>query len=114
MKRDEISNLSPGTRVRIGDNVYIVSALNSYGDTTMFNINTGDSAHWSRLVKEEHGSDIDYRVIILPRIPHYTDAQLTQIYNTANNIGEGKSPPITTEKIFNAMRAMVPRRNYET
>ena len=34
----------------------------------------------------------------------FTDQELTKIYNEANNIGEGKSPPISTEKIFTAMR----------
>lgn len=34
----------------------------------------------------------------------YTDKELTKIYNQANNIAEGKSPPITTERIFAAMR----------
>ena len=36
----------------------------------------------------------------------YTDKELTTIYNTANAIPEGKAPPITTQKIFTAMRAM--------
>jgi hypothetical protein len=34
-----------------------------------------------------------------------TDQELTRIYNEANGIGEGKSPPITTQRIFTAMRA---------
>lgn len=34
-----------------------------------------------------------------------TNEQLTVIYNEANGIGQGKSPPITTERIFAAMRA---------
>ena len=33
-----------------------------------------------------------------------TDAELTRIYNEANGI-DGKNPPITTERIFRAMRA---------
>jgi hypothetical protein len=33
-----------------------------------------------------------------------TDERLTQIYNTANNIADGKRPPITTQRIFAAMR----------
>ena len=37
----------------------------------------------------------------------YTDAELTEIYNRANGIPEGKAPPITTQRIFNAMRAML-------
>ena len=37
----------------------------------------------------------------------FTDAELTAIYNSANNILEGKSPPITTRHIFTAMQAMV-------
>ena len=36
-----------------------------------------------------------------------TDSELTEIYNTANGIGAGKSPPISTEKIFTAMLAML-------
>lgn len=36
----------------------------------------------------------------------YTDAELTEIYNRANGIAEGKAPPITTQRVFNAMRAM--------
>ena len=39
-----------------------------------------------------------------PRI--FTDAELTEIYNRANGITGGKSPPITTQRIFTAMRAM--------
>jgi hypothetical protein len=31
--------------------------------------------------------------------------ELTRIYNEANGIEGGKNPPITTERIFNAMRA---------
>lgn len=34
----------------------------------------------------------------------YTNEELTKIYNEANNIPPGKSPPISTERIFNAMR----------
>ena len=34
----------------------------------------------------------------------YTNQELTEIYNRANNITEGKRPPISTEKIFAAMR----------
>ena len=34
-----------------------------------------------------------------------TDDQLTEIYKSANNIGEGKNPPISTKFIFAAMRA---------
>lgn len=33
-----------------------------------------------------------------------TDAELTEIYKSANNIGEGKNPPISTKFIFAAMR----------
>jgi hypothetical protein len=33
-----------------------------------------------------------------------TDAELTAIYNEANGVGEGKRPPLTTEKVFAAMR----------
>lgn len=29
---------------------------------------------------------------------------LTMIYNSSNGIVDGKNPPISTEKIFNAMR----------
>ena len=36
----------------------------------------------------------------------FTDDELTEIYNRANGIAEGKAPPITTQRIFNAMRAM--------
>ena len=32
------------------------------------------------------------------------DAQLTALYNEANGIQPGKSPPITTERIFTALR----------
>ena len=35
-----------------------------------------------------------------------SDAELTKIYNDANGIGAGKSPPISTQKIFTAMRAV--------
>lgn len=42
--------------------------------------------------------------IVYPTIS-LSDEELTKIYNNANNIGEGKSPPITTERIFKAMRA---------
>lgn len=35
-----------------------------------------------------------------------TDAELTKIYNDANGIPDGKAPPITTQRIFTAMRAM--------
>jgi hypothetical protein len=34
----------------------------------------------------------------------FTDAELTEIYCAANNIPAGKSPPITTQRIFAAMR----------
>jgi len=34
----------------------------------------------------------------------YTNQELTEIYNRANDIPEGKRPPISTEKIFAAMR----------
>ena len=37
----------------------------------------------------------------------FTDKQLTEIYKRANGIEEGKAPPISTQKIFTAMRAMV-------
>lgn len=37
----------------------------------------------------------------------YTNKELTEIYCKANGIPEGKAPPITTEKIFVAMRAML-------
>jgi len=33
------------------------------------------------------------------------EVRLTLIYNAANGIGQGKNPPISTEKIFNAMEA---------
>lgn len=33
-----------------------------------------------------------------------TNERLTEIYNKANGIGEGKNPPISTERIFAAMR----------
>jgi len=36
----------------------------------------------------------------------YTDAELTEIYKKANGEFEGKAYPITTQKIFAAMRAM--------
>lgn len=35
-----------------------------------------------------------------------TDEDLTAIYKRANNIGDGKNPPISTKFIFAAMRAM--------
>ncbi len=34
-----------------------------------------------------------------------TNEQLTAIYNGANGIPAGKAPPITSERIFTAMRA---------
>ena len=34
----------------------------------------------------------------------YSDAELTDIYNKANDIPPGKASPITTERIFKAMR----------
>ena len=34
-----------------------------------------------------------------------TNEDLTRLYNEANGITEGKAPPITTERIFTAMRA---------
>ncbi len=34
-----------------------------------------------------------------------TNEDLTRLYNEANGIPEGKAPPITTERIFTAMRA---------
>lgn len=34
-----------------------------------------------------------------------TDAELTKLYNDANGIPDGKAPPITTQRIFTAMRA---------
>lgn len=34
-----------------------------------------------------------------------TDDQLTEIYKAANNVSEGKNPPISTKFIFAAMRA---------
>jgi len=37
----------------------------------------------------------------------FTDAELTEIYNKANGIADGKAPPITTQRIFSAMRAML-------
>ena len=40
----------------------------------------------------------------LPR--GFTDEELTEIYNRANGITDGKAPPITTQRIFTAMRAM--------
>lgn len=36
----------------------------------------------------------------------FSDEQLTEIYNKANGIEGGKNPPITTQRIFAAMRAM--------
>lgn len=43
-----------------------------------------------------------------PAIPEWrpTNEELTAIYMKANGI-EGKNPPITTERIFTAMRAML-------
>ena len=35
----------------------------------------------------------------------FTDEDLTKIYNNANDIGKDKNQPITTERIFKAMRA---------
>jgi hypothetical protein len=35
-----------------------------------------------------------------------SNADLTRIYKEANGIPEGKEPPISTQKIFTAMRAM--------
>lgn len=35
-----------------------------------------------------------------------TDEELTAIYNEANGIPFGKTPPITTKRIFTAMRAV--------
>ena len=35
-----------------------------------------------------------------------TNEDLTRLYNEANGIPEGKAPPITTERIFTAMRAV--------
>lgn len=43
----------------------------------------------------------------IPDGREFTDEQLTVIYNTANGIGDGKAPPITTKRIFTAMRAMI-------
>lgn len=37
----------------------------------------------------------------------FTDDELTEIYNRANGITDGKAPPITTQRIFAAMRAML-------
>lgn len=36
-----------------------------------------------------------------------TNEDLTKLYNDANGIPPGKAPPITTERIFAAMRAAV-------
>jgi hypothetical protein len=36
----------------------------------------------------------------------FTDQELTAIYKKANGVVEGKNPPITTDKIFTAMRYM--------
>ena len=33
-----------------------------------------------------------------------TDEELTKIYNAANNIPDGKLPPISTQNLFTAMR----------
>lgn len=38
-----------------------------------------------------------------------TNEKLTAIYNKANGISEGKRPPITTERVFTAMREMAAR-----
>lgn len=38
-----------------------------------------------------------------------TNEDLTRLYNEANGIPEGKAPPITTERIFTAMRAVQER-----
>lgn len=37
--------------------------------------------------------------------------KLTEIYNTANKIPPGKSPPITSERIFTAMQAIATDRD---
>ena len=41
---------------------------------------------------------------------NFSDEELVKIYNNANNIPKGKAPPITTERIFTAMRYCL---NYE-
>ena len=35
---------------------------------------------------------------------YLSDEELIKIYNNANSIPKGKAPPITTERIFTAMR----------
>ena len=40
-----------------------------------------------------------------------TDAELTHIYNTANKLDPARHNPITTQRIFTAMRAMVKNTN---
>lgn len=45
------------------------------------------------------------KAAVEPVRPELTDDQLTEIYKSANNIGEGKNPPISTKFIFAAMRA---------
>ncbi len=42
-----------------------------------------------------------------------TDAELTKIYNDANGIPPGKAPPITTQRIFAAMRGAAARERAE-
>lgn len=41
------------------------------------------------------------------RAPQITNQELTAIYHYANNIDPKKHHPITTERIFTAMRAMI-------
>ena len=67
------------------------SILIALGDNTCFD------AEW-----------IDLYTTPQPAIPEWrpTNEELTAIYMKANGI-EGKNPPITTERIFTAMRAML-------
>jgi hypothetical protein len=56
---------------------------------------------------EEFGTGMDLVADIKAEIARtYTDAELTEIYKKANGEFEGKAYPITTQKIFAAMRAM--------
>lgn len=69
-----------------------------------------NAAEWKHVAEDNMADYREYKMEIRTRAVirnEITDEQLTTIYNTANGIGEGKAPPITTQRIFCAMRAMI-------
>jgi len=88
--------------------------LKIYRDESIGEFYPVDKPHGRRawLLQIGNGARIDISVMPKHRLEEFSDRELTKIYNDANGISLGKSPPISTQKIFTAMRAMAPTNRF--